>query len=234
MRGLTVRRAAIAGALCLLAATAAAPLTASAETPVAITRWKLAADLRAHPDQNPFPDYLGGPAVWSLRGSLSLNHDGKYPLLSKFSPAFGSPTIKGWHGNASICVGVPAVGVNLSTQPVSMCTGVIPGQAALARPAPKRMAIVAWSSPFDGTISINHVAVADLDPACGDGVNFYIELGPKKLASVAVANKDSKTLAPVTQTVRTGFPVYFIVDPGPNGNAACDTTQLQVTIDRVL
>ena len=234
MRALIVRGAAIAGSLCLLGATVAtSAVVAAAATPAPITRWKLAVDLRAHPDQNPFPNYTGGPAVWSLRGSQSLNHDGRYPLLKSFSPSFGSPSIKAWHGRASICVGVPAVGVNVTDKPVSMCTGTVPGQAALARPSPNRMAIVAWSSPFEGTVSINHIAVADLDPACGDGVTFYVDLGPKTLTSARVANQDTKVIAPITQTIRAGFPLYFIVDPGPNGNAACDTTQLQVTIDRV-
>jgi hypothetical protein len=234
MRAFIVRSAAIVGSLCLVAAAAAtSPVVASAATPVPITRWKLAVDLRAHPSQNPFPSYLGGPSVWSLRGSDSLNHDGRYPLLKSFSSAFGSPAIEAWHGSANICVGVPAVGVNITDNPASLCSGQVPGQAAIARPSPKRLAIVAWSSPFEGTISINHIGVADLDGACGDGVTFYIDLGPKTLSSVRINNKDAKTLPSITQTVRTGFPVYFIVDPGPNGNAACDTTQLQVTIDRV-
>jgi len=232
MKRVIARGAALACTLFLGAGAAAVAVPASADTPT-ITRWKLAVDLRAHPSQNPFPNYLGGPAVWSLRGSQSLAHDGRYPLLKAFSPAFGSPGIEAWHGNASICVGVPAVGVNVTDKPASICTGQVPGDAAIARPSPKRMAVVEWSSPFLGTVSINHVAVADVDPACGDGVTFYVDLGPTTVLSAHIANRDAQTLPATTVGVRAGWPVYFIVDPGPNGNAACDTTQLQVTIDRL-
>ncbi len=230
------RAAAIAISLMLIAVTPAVS-QASAATPASTTlvsRWKLALDFRTHPNRNPFPSYLGGPAVWSLRASRSLNRDGDYPLLSEFSSTFGSPGVKAWHGSSRGCVRLPAIGVNTnakSSRPV--CSARVPAEAAFATPSAGRMAIVAWTSPFDGTVSISHDAVADLDGACGDGVSYSVYFGSVPLASVTVANKGGTELAPITQTIKHGQSFSFIVDPGPAHNAGCDTTQLQITIDHI-
>jgi hypothetical protein len=228
--------AALTISLTLVAATPVASRASSAKPAVStpLDRWKLALDLRTHPDQNPLPGSRGGDAVWSLRGSRSLNHDGNYPLLPSFSAAFGSTGIKAWHGGARGCVRLPAVGVNTnSTLSRPLCTGRVPADAAFARPSASQLAVVEWTSPFDGTVSISHDAVADLDGACGDGVSYSVYFGATLLAAVNIANKAGTELGEMTQPIKKGQSFSFIVDPGPARNAGCDTTQLQITVDHV-
>src|ERR1700681_4451095 len=77
---------------------------APATDPDPLMRWKLALDLRTHPNLNPFPSYLGGDRVWSVRESRSLQRDGDYPLLPSYSSTFGSAGLKAWHGTTTNCV----------------------------------------------------------------------------------------------------------------------------------
>jgi hypothetical protein len=235
MRAFAVRAAAIAGSLALVAATgAASPVgPASAATQAPILRWKLAPDLRAHPNLNPFPNYLGGAAMWSLRASASTKRNGFYKLLRAYSPTFGSPGIKAWHGTTPSCVELPAMGVNTTDKPLPLCTGNVPGDAAFVTPTAKRMPVVAWTSYFDGAVSISHDAIADVDASCGDGITYYVYLGASQLSRVRIANQGAVTLPSMSFGIAKGQSLYFIVTPGPSGDAACDTTQLQITIDRV-
>ena len=210
------------------ATAAIAPATSSV-----VNRWKLALDLRTRPNRNPFPSYLGGPPVWSLRQSRSLAHDGNYSLLPSFSPTFGSVGISAWHGKTSGCVRLPAVGVNTTKNSLPLCSGHVPGNAAFVRPAARHLAVVAWTSPFDGAASISHDAISDLDAACGDGVSYSVDLGTTHLATSTIANGGGAELPQLALQVEPGQSLYFIVDPGPHDNIGCDTTQLQVTIDQM-
>jgi hypothetical protein len=236
MRRSLVRASALAIALAVVAATPVVShaSTAGPSVTTLVERWKLALDLRSHPNRSPFSSYRGGPAVWSLRESHSSNHDGDYRLLPSFSSTFGSSDIKAWHGGTPGCVRLPAIGVNTNTKSSRpLCSGRVPPEAAFARPSGGRLAIVQWTSPFDGTVAISHDAVADLDGACGDGVSYFVSFGSTLLATVRIANRAGTELAPVTQPIKKGQLFSFVVDPGPAHNAGCDTTQLQITIDHV-
>jgi hypothetical protein len=198
-------------------------------------RWKFAFDLRNHPGHNPFPSQFGRPAAWSLRQSQSLQRDGNYPLLRLYSSKFGSSGLNAWHGNnPGSCVPLPAIGVNTTTKALPLCTGSVPGSAAFVVPSATHMPVVAWTSPYDGTITISHDAVSDLDRSCGDGVNYYVDLGTAQLAAVAVSNGGGTTLPSMNVPVKKGQSLYFIVDAGPSHNSSCDATQLQITIDGIV
>ena len=202
------------------------PTTTPPPPPV---RWKLALDYRTHPEQNPFPNYAGGAPVWTLMQTAS-NAPGNYTKLPTYAPSFGAG-IAAWHGASTTCGGLPAVGVAI-VGPAKICTATIPPSAAFLSPDPSHMAVVAWKSPRTTNIAIQ-TGMADLDPSCGDGVRYAIDRGATVLTSGTLANGGSKTL-PVTQThVNTGETVYFLVGAGPSGNADCDATQLQLTIDPV-
>jgi hypothetical protein len=236
MRRFGVLGVALTISLALVVATPVVSEASAAKPAVStlLDRWKLALDLRTHPNQNPLPGSGGGVAVWSLRGSRSLRHDGNYPLLPSFSSTFGSTGIKAWHGGAPGCVRLPAIGVNTNSKSSRpLCSGRVPAAVAFARPSGSQLAVVEWTSPFDGTVSISHDAVSDLDGACGDGVSYSVYFGATLLAAVNVANRAGTELAAMTQTIKKGQAFTFIVDPGPARNAGCDTTQLQITVDHV-
>jgi hypothetical protein len=196
-------------------------------------RWKLALDFRTHPSLNPFPSYRGGTPVWSLREGATLSRNGNYPLLPTYSSAFGSGGISAWHDSSRDCPNVPAVGVNLVGVSIQRCTASIPGDAAFLEPDATHSAVVAWASPFTGTVNISEDAVASLGGTCGTGVSYFVDLGTKQLAAVRLTNNNAASLPAMKQHVVTGQSLYFIVEPGPNDNAACDTTQLALTIDEL-
>jgi hypothetical protein len=239
MRRPVIGIAVIAGSLVLFGVTPTAS-QATPSTPNAapaasspVMRWKLAVDLRARPNRNRFPSYRGGAAVWSLRASQSLKRDGNYRLLPTYSPTFGSAGISAWHGSTPKCVRLPAIGVNTTNTLRPLCTGAVPALAAFVRPDATHMPVVAWTSPFDGAVSISHDAISDLDRSCGDGVSYYVDLGTTQLATTTITNGGGIVLPEVTLQIEPGQSLYFIVDPGPSNNIGCDTTQLQVTIDQI-
>ena len=195
-------------------------------------RWKFAYDFRAHPNLNPFPDYKGGPPVWSLRESQGLQRDGNYSMLPTYSAAVGSAGIAAWHANSSGCHQAPEIGVSLFDAPGSVCGASVPGNAAFVYPAKTLMPVVAWTSNFPGTVTIT-AAISDFDGACGDGVSYYIDRGTTNLTTVRLTNNDSRVLPLITTNISPGESLYFIVDSGPAGNNACDATQLQIQIDRI-
>jgi hypothetical protein len=210
------------------APTTTPPVTA----PPVSTQWKLAVDFRTRPGQNPFPSYIGGTPVWSLRQSASRQRNGNYSLLPSFSSTFGTRGVAAWHSNASGCDNAPAIGSATIDAPLTVCGASIPGNATFVYPDSSHMPVVAWTSPFAGTVRIS-AAAADLDGRCGDGVEFYIDRGTTNLSDIRLVNRDARTVKPITTKVSSGQSVYFIVDAGPSGNTDCDTTQLAASVDKV-
>jgi hypothetical protein len=243
MRAFLARGAVIAVSFVLIGALPATSQTArvtrggtrttSVSDPDPLMRWKLALDLRTHPNLNPFPSYLGGDRVWSLRESRSLQRDGDYPLLTSYSSTFGSAGLKAWHGTAASCVKVPAIGANTIDQSVPLCSGHIPADAAFVMPGATHAPVVAWTSPFDGSVTISHDAVAEVGGSCGAGVSYYIDLGTTQLAAVKLTNDGGTDLPSISRSVHKGQSLYFIVEPESGNDIACDATQLQVTVDGV-
>jgi hypothetical protein len=246
MRAWLVRGAVVVASFVLIGATPAASQTApvtrpgtrttrttSVSDPDPLMRWKLALDLRTHPNLNPFPSYLGGDRVWSLRESRSLQRDGDYPLLASYSSTFGSAALKAWHGTAVSCVKVPAIGANTTDMSVPLCSGHVPGDAAFVVPAATHAPVVAWTSPFDGSVTISHDAVAEVGGSCGAGVSYYVDFGSTQLAAVKLTSDEGTDLPSISRSVHKGQSFYFIVEPESGNDLACDTTQLQVTVDGV-
>ena len=198
-------------------------------------QWQFAADYRTHPGTNPFADYLNGPKVWSLRESQSSSRNGNYPLLAHYARTFGASGVSGWYGDASGCVGRPSIAANTVEAPATVCGAGIHSHAAFVYPGQSHMAVVAWTSLFDGNIRIA-AGIADLDPSCGDGVHYYIDKGTQGLSAITLTNRNSVQLDPITTSVTFGQSIYFIVDPtGTSGqpNNDCDTTQLSIIINRL-
>ena len=113
-----------------------------------------------------------------------------------YSSTFGATGIQAWHGNTPGCVKLPAIGVNTAAATRPLCTGKVPAGAAFVRPSATQMGVVAWTSPFDGTVVISHDSISDLDGACGDGVGYTVFFGTTALSSISVPNKGGTDMAP--------------------------------------
>jgi hypothetical protein len=190
-------------------------------------RWQLVADFRRHPAENPFPPASGGPKVWSLLQSDSLDRTGAYPRLPTYSRVFARG-VAAWHADGGTCGGLPAIGVTAS-RAAKVCNTMIPQNAVFVSPNRDRLAVVGWESPITGDVVVG-VGFADLDERCGRAVPYWIERGTTSLAAGEVVRSGSKTLPALRTPVTRGESIFFIVGPSAGAPAGCDATQLQVTI----
>jgi hypothetical protein len=208
----------------------------STPTPTPSYHVNLAIDFLADPTSNPFADGLGNPGVWNLLQSQSLAHDGNYaPLPNPVANFEGGTGLVGFSGsNPSGCstgsVGLPFVAINTSAQAANGCgTWQVPSHAVDLHPWATQMAIVGWKSPIDGSVVISG-GVVDLDPACGNGINWSIDHTTTPVASGTIPNGGRAALPNgLSVSVAAGEFLYFLIDA--NGDISCDSTGFEVTID---
>lgn len=175
--------------------------------------WDPVTDFRRAPNQrNPSPDRYGKPDVWSyLRSRTSAHEPTAYSLL----PSFSNYT---WNelDLVNLFVGVDAKHGSIHLHP----WGGGPD---------RRNAILGWTSPVTGRISIDG-AVGRAQPACSvstGNIFFSIDHGSTSLKTISLLLGQSAEFN-LTTTVATGESLYFIVDAG--GDANCDLTYLRLKI----
>jgi dipeptidyl aminopeptidase/acylaminoacyl peptidase len=199
--------------------------------PGAVThRWTLSDDFRIAPDQvNPNPDSYGNPWAWRFLKGRELHHPSTYRPMGNFVNAFGIVGLATWTGPFFAPDNLPAVGVNATGSDQFPLGWNWPDQAVLLHPYAGKAAVVGWRSPVNGTVRID-VTVSDLDPNCGDGIRWYVDRGPKTIASGRIANGGSGPSVSMQKVVHVGTNFYFIVDEGGSDDFYCDSTELALTI----
>jgi hypothetical protein len=200
--------------------------------------WNLSRDIRATNNEISFNQ--GSNGVWYFMESASLTHN---PMIYSFLPNYtapcpgapGAPIVNGigcWQDGPHTIDHNPKVGVNFTNQTLFPISPGIPPRAVFLHPAPDRFAIVAWKSPLFAIVSVTG-AFTDLDPNCGNGINWFIEGGGQRLASGDLPNGGSQSFSLPSETVSPGQVLYFIVAP-KNGDYSCDTTELDLVIAEVI
>jgi hypothetical protein len=198
-------------------------------------RWALAKDISEASNQISFNQGLHG--VWYFMESTSLRHD---PLVYKFmsdydAPCQGNPAALLIDGLSCWQDPTHTVDRNLSiffnfTDTAQFPLGpplVFPPHSVIMHPAPDRFAIVAWASPIRGRVDVNG-SFTHLNQ-CGGGVLWSVDQGNVTLASGVIDRTSQSFHLPRIGVARNDV-LYFIVDP--NGDYACDSTRLQLTITR--
>lgn len=200
------------------------------------SRWNLAEDVVATANAISFSQGTNG--VWYFMESQSFAHDPfTYSLLPHYTVFcdFDPAAVDGL-----ACLGdaerdvvgnrLPAVGVNFSSNPITISTSLppLPPRSVFMHPGIEKLAIVAWRSPVTGTVRITG-SFTGMDPTCGDGVLWSIDKGRNTLRSGAVANGGTASFALAT-AVKKNQVLYFIVHP--NAEYSCDSTNLQLIITR--
>ena len=229
-----------AGAALIIAA--ALPLGAEASGPkLRAPVWDLGRDFRVAPNQNnPNPDRLGHPRVWSFLESATPAHEpSSYTLLSDFiTNRFGFAGLQSWQGTMHVPPDNALPSVSLSTRrdnPVPL--GVDwPPRAVLVHPETTELVVVGWRSPIRGTVRVGG-GVRDRDDNCGDGIDWSIDRRSTTLASGVIDNGGRQPFAAsenasrlrAVRVTRASL-LYFVVGPGPNSDFVCDSTELEVTI----
>jgi len=200
----------------------------------ACTAWNLATEFRRSPHQaNPNPDNCGNANVWYFMESTSLVHDARtYSLLPEFiTDAFFVAGIEQWQDLSDCSTScndkLPAVGVNATGSAQRIFNIAWPAGSVRMHPRASRLAIVGWRSPINGSISIAG-AFADLDAGCG-GAGWSVDKGTTRLASGAFQSGGGQQFQRSGIAVSQGDFLYFIVDPGADGDCG-DSTGLKVTI----
>ncbi len=206
-------------------------------TPFVCNSWNPSTDFRAAPNhENPNRDACNNLNVWNFMESPNLTHNpSSYTLLPNFTDGGLTPGLNFWRGSYTDTWGTyPFTGYNATgTTQGSGATAWLPNVLRL-HPAPSRMAIIGWSSPLTGYISITG-SLSDNDPGCGDGVQWYIDRNAIGLASGNINNGGSQALSSGTGgpglntvAVSTGDKIYLIV--APKANISCDSTGVNLTI----
>jgi len=204
-------------------------------TPVPCTSWDLAADFRVSPNQeNPNRDSCNNPNVWQFMVGSGLTHDPlSYSLASYFTPNFnGAVDVNVWSGTSGLSW--PFVGYNASSQTQ---LGSWLAHTINVHPKYNQLVIVAWKSPLTGYVSISG-EVADADPACGGGIQWFIDRDAVNLASGSYTNGGAQTFSNGLNgtvlsmvAVNVNSMLYVMIDP--NGNDLCDTTRVDLVINMV-
>jgi hypothetical protein len=196
--------------------------------------WSLPNDLLKTSNQISFNQ--GARGAWYFMQSASFEHDPilysllpDYQALCEITPgAPPEPAVPGlpcWK-LAQLPEDLPQADLNVTNTTQVRHGLAFPPHAFAIHPSPTGFAIVAWKSPIHGKVKVSG-SFTDLNP-CGNGVLWTIDQGKTRLASGQV-NASSQGFNLSQVRVAPGQVLYFVVDPG-NGDFACDTTQLKLTI----
>jgi hypothetical protein len=183
--------------------------------------WDPAVDWRNAPDQaNPSPDSYGHADVWSYLASDGFDHNpSQYSPLPAYDPGqewWYDPS----YGNLLIQHGSP-------TSQSELVFHSYGGRVIDFG----RNAILAWTSPINGRITVaGQVRVRDpLEcGGLGGGIIWSIDKGAATLTSSAIAGGESSTFK-FSTVVREGETLYFVHDPGWDSDCDATYVRLQIT-----
>lgn len=177
--------------------------------------WDPFADFLAAPNEaNPNPDAYGNVGVWSFMETAGTVPDpSRYRLLPAHQVVDSSA--EQWYDPRLLNLLVGRAGAERA-----MLLHPFGGEDDI------RGAVLAWHSPIADAVSVTgHVRV---EASCGDGVVLTIDRNADQLDSITLpaGGRDFT----VTVEVAEGDSLYFVVEP--RADSLCDSTYLQLTIDR--
>ena len=200
-------------------------VASSASVESAVTdSWNLSRDMMNGITTNPF----GVGNVWmAMYDAVGTSHNpANYQAMPTYDPNYMGYLWAVWKNISQY-----ALLVGVATQTFIFSNGtsyftVIQGTPTL-HPGPNLSSIIRWQSPINGNINIMG-RIADLDFACGNGIEWFVDKGNFTLMSGTLVNNGATILQqniPVSQ----GTDLYFIVSS--KNNNGCDTTSLEVDIE---
>jgi len=226
-------------------------LAVSSPASAACTSWVLSSDYMTVTGEgtisNPNPDACDDN-TWSLLGSAGRNPLERTPkhykkLFSYHTKMFvpystNDSGMEGWvrmdSYDAPINLYGPFIAKNATgnDQYVAWSSFLWPSNAILLHPTMTSLTTVAWQAPLSGTYSV----AADLkkeDP-CGDGIDYYIDKGNKKMiiANLATGSLWAGQAASYSGVVSLEAREYLYFTIHPRDNQACDATILEVIINQ--
>lgn len=201
--------------------------------------WNLADDVLSTGNQISFNQ--GSRGVWYFLESHDFSHDVftyrllpeyRSPCSSKANGRLDPVGISCWRSSDMDASGnhLPLVAVNATdTALQSPDQFAIPAHSTYMHPGFDRLAIIAWKSPVNGNVTVRG-SFSDLDPNCDNGVLWSIDRGSTTVRSGDLANGGAEGFN-FRIRVNVDDVLYFVVHP-KQGDYACDTTGLDLTIGR--
>lgn len=179
--------------------------------------WNLQLDLRAGMATNP-------KGVWAFMQSIPSN---KNPAKYRLLPTYQNPCdLSRWN--------VPATPVYSCWQDLashSVISVPIKGTPNVGvHPGINNQVILRWQSPIAGNISITG-GLTDSDPACGDGIKWYLRTESTILKEAVLANGKSATFSLPGLPVKKSARLYLVIDKGKNN--WCDATDIAFNIKQL-
>jgi hypothetical protein len=210
-------------------------------TPAEVKTWDLTRTVAEHPEENPLPDQLANPDVWSwMYGQADT--PSSYVSMEHFIPSAVNArecSTKGfyeWNKGPTFFT-LPAVIYNSGP---TFERGRLPRCAASAEYPTKTFfmhpengsslaAVVRWKSPITGMVTVSG-SVQPTDSNV-EGIVWQLDQGSTIVLGPAEKADDSLTsFGPTTVSVNAGESLYFDVGPGAGGSF--DTTAVNLDITR--
>jgi len=241
MHAISSIAAAFASAIAVTCASGFGEVATGADATATKDSWKLPDDLLESGNEISFRQ--SSQNVWYMMKGASLAHDPTgYSLLPDFElkcviappsapddATFGVPCWKDY-SQQSHHLPIMALNVTAGAKWVAGGSLQIPARTFTMHPSPTGLAIVAWRSPIDGIVGVSG-SFSDLDGGCGNGVLWSVDRDGRRFRAGDIDNGDSQSFSITKIRVARGQVLYFTVDP-KDGNFFCDTTRLEVQIDR--
>ncbi len=148
----------------------------------------------------------------------------------------GNKGLSAWHNAAN--ADTPSVTANATDLEASFLTIKLPAHRISVHPSPKDGVAAAWKSPINGLVQI-HGRVVDVDPNCGDGVDWELVKNTggatETLVRGSIPSGGKEQVmgmnGPLSVHVRAGDSLQLNVLP-KNGYE-CDSTMLELEIAEV-
>jgi hypothetical protein len=182
--------------------------------------WDPAVDFDvAFPHRNPAADGYGNAGVWSFLRSPEAEHNpASYFLLPDFADPLTTFGGRAWYDSdyLNLLIGKRTADDTIYLHPWS--DGAI-----------RKDAIVGWTSPISGQITIEGTVARTQHSCPVDAGNmvFSVDRAAVSLKEILVGFAQNARFS-LTTSVVVGESVYFIVDA--DMDASCDLTELRVTI----
>jgi len=186
--------------------------------------WNLSRDMMNGITTNP----IGEEGVWTAMYDIAgTSHNASnYQTLSSYTSNYaGYPLAalgngyEGW-----LIVGVSTQTHTFSGSPIAIRRGI-----PILHPGVANSSIIRWKSPISGNITIAG-KIADANPLCGNGINWFIDKYGTTLMLGSLANGDNgANILQQNIPVSVGTYLYFIVS-SKDYDQGCDSTFLDITV----
>lgn len=185
--------------------------------------WNLSRDMmRSEFTTTPSSSFGVGNVWTAMYDAVGISHnENYYQSLPLYTPNLTGYPIAAWMK--------PEVSTGVVTK-TFIFNGVTRQQGtSYTHPSPALSSVIRWKSPINGVVNITG-SVADVDPTCGNGINWFVDKDNFTLMQGTLLNgNNGAVILQQNIPVSAGMDLYFIVSSKDN-NHVCDSTHWDIII----